>query len=193
MSQNSIFDPQALLDSTTEESMSTTVVPCPEGEYPATIKEVKLRQWQSAKDPSLAGLAADIFWTVDDQQVLQLLERKEVIVKQGIMLDMTEQGGLDCSKGKNVGLGKLREAVNLNVPGRPFSLKIRRFPPRKAPVPRVIRPARHTSLPRLPCRPSWRRNTNRPWRPFLPRRSTGRSKSARKKSPIGPRWMRSWF
>ena len=118
----SIFDPQTLLDATTDEAMSTTSQPCPVGEYPATIKELKLRQWQSPKDPSVAGIAVDIFWSVDDQQLLQALERKEIIVKQGLMLDTTANGTLDCGKGKNVGLGRLREAVNLNQPGRPFSL-----------------------------------------------------------------------
>lgn len=119
---DSMFDPQAMLDATIEESMSTSVIPCPVGEYPATIKEVKLRRWTSTKDPSLAGIAADIFWSIDDQNVLQLLDRKELVVKQGLMLDTTDTGGLDCGKGKNVSLGKLREAVNLNSPGRPFSL-----------------------------------------------------------------------
>lgn len=122
MSNGSIFDPQALLDATTDEAMSTVNQPCPAGEYPATIKEVKIRQWQSAKDPSLAGIAADIFWAIDDQALLQSLERKEIIVKQGLMLDMTDNGALDCGKGKNVALGRLREAVNLNQAGRPFSL-----------------------------------------------------------------------
>lgn len=116
------FDPIGFLDSSTESSMSTSALPCPEGEYPATIKELKPRTWQSKKDPSLAGVALDVLWTIDDPNILQLMERKEVTVKQGIMLDLTEQGGLDCGKGKNVALGRLREAVNLNQPGKPFSL-----------------------------------------------------------------------
>ena len=86
------------------------------------LKEIKARPWQSKKDPSLAGLALDVLWSIDDQNVLTALDRKEVIVKQGIMLDTLANGALDCGKGKNVGLGKLREAVNLNAPGRPFSL-----------------------------------------------------------------------
>lgn len=129
---NSVFNPEAFLDATTEESMSTSTLPCPEGEYPATIKELKIRPWQSKKDPTQAGYAADILWSIDDQAVLQHLERKEVLVKQGIMLDLTEQGGLDCSKGKNVGLGRLREAVNLNQPGKPFAMN--QLPGRSAKV-----------------------------------------------------------
>lgn len=122
MSDISTFDPTLFMDSTTEDSMSTSSQPCPEGEFPATVKEVKVSSWQSKKDPTLAGIKADVFWSIDDQNVLAALERKEVIVKQGIMLDTTEQGGLDTGKGKNVTLGRLREALNLNQPGRPFSL-----------------------------------------------------------------------
>jgi hypothetical protein len=37
------------------------------------------------------------------------------------MLDLTPGGGLDLGKGKNVGLGRLREAVRLNDSSKPFS------------------------------------------------------------------------
>ena len=62
-----------------------------------------------------------MFWIVEDANVKALLGRDTVTVKQGIMLDTTPQGGLDTSKGKNIGLGRLREAVNKNADGVPFS------------------------------------------------------------------------
>lgn len=117
----SAFDPDLFLAQTVEQANDTKVVPCPAGEFMGIVKDFKARQWTSKKDPSVSGVALDITWSVDDQGVKTLLDRDEVTVKQGIMLDMTEQGGLDMGKGKNVGLGRLREALGLNVPGQPFS------------------------------------------------------------------------
>jgi len=117
----SAFDPDQFLAQTIEQANDTKVVPCPAGEFMGYVKEFKARQWTSKKDPSISGVALDITWVIDDQGVRQLLDRDEVTVKQGVMLDMTEQGGLDMGKGKNVGLGRLREALGLNVPGQAFS------------------------------------------------------------------------
>ena len=117
----SAFDPDQFLAQTVEQANDTTIVPCPAGEFMGYVKDFKARQWTSKKDPSNSGVALDITWSIDDQGVKQLLDRDEVTVKQGIMLDMTEQGGLDMGKGKNVGLGRLREALGLNVPGQAFS------------------------------------------------------------------------
>lgn len=117
----SAFDPDLFLAQTVEQANDTKITPCPSGEFMGYVKDFKARQWQGKKDPSMSGVALDITWSVDDQGVKQLLDRDEVTVKQGIMLDMTEEGGLDMGKGKNVGLGRLREALGLNIPGQAFS------------------------------------------------------------------------
>ncbi len=116
-----IFDPDSFMNMTVEESNSTSSTPCPPGEFIGIVKEIKARQWKKKDDPSVVGMALDILWSVDDANVKQLLERDEVVVKQGVMLDVTDAGGLDMGKGKNVGLGRLREALNLNEKGQPFS------------------------------------------------------------------------
>lgn len=115
------FDPNQFLDMQFTDSNSTEAVPIPVGEYVAVVSEVKCRPWQKKDDPSVAGLALDLLWEIDDQGVKDLLGRTKVVAKQGIMLDMTDGGGLDFGKGKNVGLGRLREATGLNTPGQPFS------------------------------------------------------------------------
>jgi hypothetical protein len=84
------------------------------------IDKVSPRQWQS-KDGSMSGIALDIIWLVEDSGVRQALGRDTITVKQGIMLDLTSQGGIDDGEGKNIGLGRLREAVNKNNPHEPFS------------------------------------------------------------------------
>ena len=67
------------------------------------------------------GIALDVLWLVEDSAVKEYLGRDTVVCKQGIMLDLTAEGGLDMSKGKNVGLGRLREAVGKNNSGEAFS------------------------------------------------------------------------
>lgn len=114
------FDAQSFLDASVSGTNDTKIVPVPVGEYMGVIDKVTPRQWQS-KDGSTTGIALDVFWLVEDQGVKEYLGRDTVNCKQGIMLDLTPQGGLDMSKGKNVGLGRLREAVGKNNPGEPFS------------------------------------------------------------------------
>jgi len=118
----SMFSPEQFLDMQVTESNDTKVIPVPVGEYLAVVKEVKIRPWQSKKDPSVAGVALDLQWSIDDHNVKALLGRDEVNCKQGVMLDVSEAGGLDMGKGKNIGLGRLREACGLNTPGQPFSV-----------------------------------------------------------------------
>lgn len=120
----SIFDPNTFLETQITDANSTVSIPTPAGEYVAFVEEVKSRQWTKKDDPSVAGVALDIVWNIDDQNVKALLERDKVTCKQGIMLDLTDSGGLDMGKGKNVGLGRLREALGMNEPGKPFSFSM---------------------------------------------------------------------
>lgn len=117
------FDPQSFLDASVSGSNDTKVIPVPAGEYMGIIDKVQPRQWQS-KDGSQTGIALDVFWLIEDAGVKAHLGRDTVTCKQGIMLDLTPQGGLDMSKGKNIGLGRLREAVGKNDPNSPFSFSM---------------------------------------------------------------------
>jgi hypothetical protein len=119
-----MFNPDQFLDMQVTDPNDTKTIPVPVGEYTAVIEEVKCRQWQSKKDLSVSGLTLDILWSVDDSAVKELLGRDKVTVKQGIMLDLTDAGGLDMGKGRNIGLGRLREALGLNTPGQPFSFSM---------------------------------------------------------------------
>jgi hypothetical protein len=114
------FDANSFLDSTVSGANDTKTVPVPVGEYMAIISKIAPRQWQS-KDGTSSGVALDIFWAIEDTQVKAELGRDEVICKQGLMLDLNADGTLDMSKGKNVALGRLREAVGKNSPSEPFS------------------------------------------------------------------------
>ena len=116
------FDTQSFLDATVSSANDTKVIPVPIGEYMGIIDKVTPRQWQS-KDGTQSGIALDVIWLVEDAGVKQLLGRDTVTCKQGIMLDLIG-GGLDLAKGRNVGLGRLREAVGKNEEGQPFSFSM---------------------------------------------------------------------
>lgn len=116
-----MFDANQFLDMSVDGTMDTKAIPVPVGEYIAVIEKVEARPWASKTDASKAGVALDILWSIDDAGVKETLGRDKVIVKQGIMLDLTESGGMDLGKGKNLGLGRLRTALNMNQPGQPFA------------------------------------------------------------------------
>ena len=117
------FDAQSFLDASVTGSNDTKVVPVPVGEYMGIVDKVLPRQWQS-KDGTQSGIALDVFWLVEDANVKAVLGRDVVTCKQGIMLDLTPEGALDISKGKNIGLGRLREAVGKNNANEAFSFSM---------------------------------------------------------------------
>lgn len=114
------FDPATFLNQEFNEALDTKVVPCPAGEYLGLAEKVEVKPW-AAKDGSSSGLKLVILWDIQDENVKSLLGRDTVRVGQDQMLDLTETGQLDFGKGKNVGLGRIREALGLNTPGEPFS------------------------------------------------------------------------
>lgn len=118
-----MFDPSQFLDMTIEGDNSTVAIPVPAGEFHAQVDKVDVRQWTKRDDPTVSGLTLEVFWAIEDDGVKEMLGRDKVLAKQGIMLDITDAGGLDMGKGKNVGLGRLRAATNLNEPGKAFSFQ----------------------------------------------------------------------
>jgi len=120
----STFDPASLLETTVEAANDTKVLPIPEGEYLAVIDKTSINTWQS-KDGASSGLRLDVEYLIDDETAKAATGRDKLTVRQGILLDLTEDGqSLDMGKGKNVGLGRLREATGLNTPGQPFAMQM---------------------------------------------------------------------
>jgi hypothetical protein len=122
------FDPAEFLNATTSESNDTTMLPPPDNMsgdgYQILADKVNVRAWQGKADPSKSGLTLDIQWLIEDESVKAFCGREKVTCRQGIMLDLTDSGQLDMSKGRNIALGKLREALDLNTPGKPFSFSM---------------------------------------------------------------------
>lgn len=117
----SAFDPKLLLDAQQTEANSTIRVPIPAREHKAVIANVDIA---SGNKDGRDWTRLDVSFDIDDPQLKEELGRAKLTISQGIMLDFTEGGGLDYSKGRNVVLGRLREAVGLNVPGAPFSFRM---------------------------------------------------------------------
>lgn len=109
----STFDAEMFLSQSVDGGMSTQVEPCPIGEYTAFIEDLEVKQFQGKKDPSKVFTTMKVKWAIDDQGVKDTLGRDKVTVPQDIFLDMTANG-LDHSRGRNVTLGRLREALGQN-------------------------------------------------------------------------------
>lgn len=114
------FDPTTFLDQTVTGASSTSSEPVPEGEYQAILEKLDVKPWAS-RDGATAGLKLELVWDILDEAVKATLGRTKVTSRQSIMLDLTESGAMDMGKGKNVGVGRLREATNMNDPKKPFS------------------------------------------------------------------------
>jgi hypothetical protein len=59
-------------------------------------------------------------WEIKDDALKAQLDRTPR-VRQDVWLDQDSNGDLDYAKGKNVGLGRLREALGQNSPGAAWS------------------------------------------------------------------------
>lgn len=99
-------------------ALDTAVVPVDEGEFTGVIEKFELRSLES-KGKNYTVL--EVFWNVDDEEQRQKTGRDKLTVRQSLFLDITDHGTLDISKGKNVGLGRLREALGQNSPSKPWS------------------------------------------------------------------------
>lgn len=111
----SSFDPNTFMSAETSQANATKYVPVPEGEFTASIKEIKPRVLSDGR------AVLDVSWIVDDEQARVETGMAEPLVRQTLWLDITESGGLDFGKGKNVGLGRVREALGQNQSGKPWA------------------------------------------------------------------------
>jgi len=107
-----MFDTETFLQTTFTEDNSTRREPVPVGEYQATCEAIRADVTQNGA-PLLR-----VTWKLQDFSNETVNGR---LIDQTVWLDVTANGALDMSRGKNVGLGRLREAVGQNQPGKPWS------------------------------------------------------------------------
>src|SRR5690606_34777004 len=111
----SMFDPAAFLQTTIEGASSTKYPTLPDGmvcnavvddvdvngDYSEKMNDGKGGHWASLK----------VKWKLDSTEAEEILGRPNPIVQQDIFLDLDETGRLATGEGRNVTLGRLREAV----------------------------------------------------------------------------------
>lgn len=115
------MDPSDFLNQTVTGAFSTQRIPIPKGEYPAMIKDLGHRTMDSKDNPGTIVHMLDVTYGIDDANVKEVTGLPEPSVRQTVFLDLDANGQLDTSKGKNVQLGRLREAAGQNDPNTPWS------------------------------------------------------------------------
>lgn len=103
------FNPQEFMNASVEGANDTHYVPIPEGEYPAVI--------DALSEPAFTdkgNIYIHVTWSIDSEPLRKQMDREKVTIRQTIWLDLDKEGKLDRGKGKNVPLGRLREAVGMN-------------------------------------------------------------------------------
>lgn len=121
------FDPSTFLSQTVDEPLSTKVLLVPAGEYKAMLGEVSDKSFKTItwKDKQTNEEKSSIMFTVmckilDADEMKAKLGRQEVNVPLSFFLDFkgdNPANGLETGEGKNVSLGRLREAVGQNGSG----------------------------------------------------------------------------
>lgn len=109
----SMFNPEEVMNTTTNEALDTSQPPVPVNDYQAVAENVEIKP-SRAGDKLVMHLRWELMGTGDDA----IDGRK---ITQYIVLDTTENGALDMGRGKNTGLGQLRTALKQNQPGKPWS------------------------------------------------------------------------
>ncbi len=116
----SVFDADTFLNTEITGEMDTKLIPIPEGNWFSQVEKVAFREVTQKKD-GLKRAVMDVTWAILDDSVKKATKIDKPMARQTVFLDLNEQGGLDMGKGRNIQLGRLREAVSQNRSGKPWS------------------------------------------------------------------------
>ena len=117
------FDQDLFLSTGVEAEFQTEYPLVPVAEYPAVIDKLNAKMIEPSSPDKSTFHLLEIMWSLQDDSgdLEKITGLKKNIVRQTVFLDVTESGQLALGTGKNVGLGRLRDAVGQNQPGRPWS------------------------------------------------------------------------
>lgn len=119
---DSQFNPDIFLQTSYNQETSTKSEPLDVGEYVGQIKNLNPRQVQGKQDPTKTYVFLDMEIEVQTPpEQLERLGRDKSNLRYSVGIDFNEAGAIDMGKGKNIGLGRLREAAGQNRPGEPWS------------------------------------------------------------------------
>lgn len=125
MPSESTFDLDALVGQSTSAAGQTSLPMPDEGEYRAVIDDAPdgttkwFRQVETKNGPRLI---LRIPFVIQDPAVGQKLGREKVVVSKDCWVDVADDGSIDWSKGRNLDINRVRDAVGLNRDGVAFSL-----------------------------------------------------------------------
>ncbi len=106
-----MFDPQAFMNETVEDTFEEKRTLVPAGEYMTTVEDVEAKTVGEANRPILS-IRLRIVNSEDP-------EANERLLFHTLWLDITDSGALDTGPNKNIGLGQFLSALGLN--GKPWS------------------------------------------------------------------------
>ena len=106
----SAFDPEVFMNTNVEGVIDTTIIPVPVDEYLGLASKLTYRT--NADGSTIM----DVHWEILDEKVKEITRMDVPICRQGVWLDLTEEGQIDMSPGKNRQLGLVRESVGQNTP-----------------------------------------------------------------------------
>ncbi len=119
----SAFNPETFLDQEIDTQFDTKYALVPDDDYTALIDNVVGREFIN-KETGERGIIADVTYELMDcDEVKETLGLKKAVVKQGLFLEY-ENGVLADGTGKNVKLGKLREATGQDKKGKPWKFSM---------------------------------------------------------------------
>lgn len=106
-----MFDPNKFMQAQFTGKLDTVIPALPEDDYRAIIDEVEIRE---AEVKGEARHILRLRWKITDDAKLASMNRASASVNQDLWLDIDTSGKLDEGEGKNVGLGRVLEALGLN-------------------------------------------------------------------------------
>lgn len=108
-----MFNASTFLNQSVTGPLSTKIPVVPAGDYRAKISKLEPQAGTDKIGPLLR-----VVWELVDTGELAAIDRERATVRQDIFLDMDDsQENLDAGEGKNVGLGRLFEALGMNDGG----------------------------------------------------------------------------
>ncbi len=119
-----MFDINTFLQTSTTDANSTALDPVPEGEWQMLSQLVAkdsfcMFDYKNGERAGTKGFALSVKFKITDPNIPAEYMNRTVVYRT--TLDVTPDGnGLDFGKGKNIGLGRLREAMGQNRPGVPW-------------------------------------------------------------------------
>ena len=118
---DSTFDPDLFMSEEVDQASETKYPTIPDGDYiVSSIDEVKKANFKEVNGTPVL----DLYHVLDAPELAENMGMDRISVKQSLFLDIDASGSLAFGVGKNVKLGKLREALGQNDAGQTWNFNM---------------------------------------------------------------------